>query len=431
MTESPRKHRKRWLIALLFLMVIAALAIGWWLTHDSSPKESSSSSAGPGQGGGTTSVAAIAAAREDFPVYLSALGTVTSLHRIEIRPRVEGELLSVNFHEGDRVEKGDVLARIDPRTYQAQLDQAKGQLEQDLAQLKTARQNLERYQKLIRTNYISRQDLDEQKQLVQQYQGTVSADRANVQNAQVELDYTSIEAPISGRIGIRNVDPGNIVQLGDEEPIATLTQLSPISVIFSMPSQYRAPIQHRLNSDGTLNVQALDSDESTVLARGELASINSQIDTATGTVRMRARFDNDDLTLFPSAFVNVRLRLKTIPDAIVIPLTAIQNSDDGNFVYVVDNDNTVRRQAVEIAASDDRHTAITSGVEAGQQVVVDGVDRLRDGAHVRVVSHSLPGESNSDEASPGSAAATQDEDGTASPQAEETTDHRNGNNANS
>ncbi|RKR02639.1 multidrug efflux system membrane fusion protein [Kushneria sinocarnis] len=396
MTESPRKHRKRWFILLLLLIVMIGLAVGWWLIHRGGGEQENASDGGQSRGGGATSVAAIAASREDFPVYLSALGTVTSLHRVEIRPRVEGELLSVNFREGDRVEKGDVLARIDPRTYQAQLDQAKGQLEQDLAQLKTARQNLERYQKLIKTNYVSRQDLEEQQQLVEQYQGTVAADRANVQDARVQLDYTTIEAPVSGRIGIRNVDPGNIIQLGDEDPIATLTQLSPISVIFSMPSQYRAPIQQQFDSDGSLTVQALDSDETTVLARGQLTSINSHVDTATGTVRMRAGFDNGDLTLFPSAFVNVRLKLRTIADTIVIPLTAIQNSDQGNFVYVVSDDGKVSRNAIEVAASDDLHAAVSSGVEAGQQVVVDGVDRLRDGASVKVVSHTLPGESDSD-----------------------------------
>ncbi|WP_106478461.1 MdtA/MuxA family multidrug efflux RND transporter periplasmic adaptor subunit [Phytohalomonas tamaricis] len=403
-SQRPPRQKRRLLLVIVVLALIALIAFGFWHFRSGSNEQGQAKAPGgrPFGGGAATAVAAIAAEQQDFPIYLTALGTVTPLHSIEVRSRVEGELVAVNFEEGQYVEKGQTLAQIDARGYQADLDQAQAQLKEDQAQLASARQDLARYQKLIKSNYISRQELETQQQLVKQYEGAVEADKASIQNARVSLDYTTVVAPVDGIIGIRNVDPGNVVQLGDENPIATLTQLDPISVIFSMPSKYLASLRQRQLAGEDIDVTALNSDETQTLSSGTLTSIDSAIDTATGTIRMRARFDNDATTLFPNEFVNVRLTQQTLHDTVVVPETAIQTSQDGTYVYVVGADNKVTRRAVTLSASDDTHAAVASGVEAGEQVVVDGVDNLRDGASVRVVSHSLPGDDTNEATSPAS-----------------------------
>lgn len=345
-------------------------------------------------------MAAIEAQRGDLEITVGALGTVRSLSSIDVYPRVEGELLTVDFEEGEQVEKGQLLATIDPRDYQAQLAAAQGQLVQDQAQLESAREDLERYESLAQSQSISRQELEQQRQLVRQYEGAVSSDRADIDSAQVQLDYTDITAPNAGIIGIRNVDPGNLVSSGDDDPIATLTQLDPISVVFSLPSQYVPTLREQLASGDAPSVSATTVGDERL--EGRLTSIDSQIDTATGTVRLRARFDNPTDRLYPSAFVDVRLTVNTLHDRVIVPAPAVQTGQDGLFVYVVGDDDTVTRHDVDVSASEDHRSALASGVSAGERVVVDGVDSLRDGAKVRVVSNALPGEA--------SASSTADDD---------------------
>lgn len=389
--SSTRRFTLKRVLFWLLLLIVIAVALWWFFIRE--PQDDSQTRSGPGAMGGATAVSAMAAQKGDFPIMLSALGTVRSLSSIEIRPRVEGELISVDFQEGEAVEKGQVLAHIDDRTYQAQLAQANAELTQSQAQLATAREDLSRYENLSRANNVARQDLETQRQLVRQYQGAVEAARASVQDARVQLDYTTIEAPASGIIGLRNVDPGNIVATGDEDPIATLSALDPISVVFSLPSQYLAQVRGNLR-EAPMRVDIVDGNGLDTLAHGELTSMDSAINTDTGTIRLRARINNDNEALYPNAFVNVQLTLTTLENVILVPETAIQNGENGNYVYVVSENNKVAQRPVEVSTSDDMRAVIASGLEVGERVVVDGVDRLRDGASVNVVSNQLPGETS-------------------------------------
>ncbi|WP_110655796.1 efflux RND transporter periplasmic adaptor subunit [Salinicola halimionae] len=395
--SSSRARRLRWLWLLLPIVVAAALAYYVFGRSD----DSETNDAAKGQAGGAppaTAISAVAASLGDLPIELTALGTVRPLSSVAVRPRVEGQLLSVNFEEGETVKKGQSLAQVDPRDYQAQLDQAKGQLAQDQAQLASAREDLARYEKLIKTNYVSRQELEQQRQLVRQYQGAVSGDQAGVQSAQVQLDYTDIIAPITGVAGIRNVDPGNIIQLGDDDPIVTITQLNPISVIFSLPSRYVDTVRGRLTDGDRPQVSVTGTDGETY--SGRLGSIDSNINSATGTIRLRATFDNPDGGLYPNAYVDVSLVSQVLRDQVIVPEPAVQTGQNGNYVYVVKDDNTVTRRDVTLVATQNSQSALSSGVEAGERVVVDGVDSLREGAKVRVVSDALPGESSDEVADP-------------------------------
>ncbi|GHC31809.1 resistance-nodulation-cell division (RND) efflux membrane fusion protein [Kushneria pakistanensis] len=396
--SSTRRLSARRVILWTLLLLIALAALWWFFLQNTADTDGDPSSQ-PGMPGGSVAVAAVTAQRGDFPVTLSALGTVRSLSSIEIRPRIEGELISVDFEEGQRVKKDQILAHIDDGTYQAQLAQANAELTQNQAQLATAREDLKRYENLSRANNVSRQDLETQRQVVRQYQGAVEASRANIQSARVQLDYTTLRAPADGIIGLRNVDPGNIVATGNDNPIATLTTLNPISVVFSLPGQYLARIRASLQQ-GRMMVSVMDDNAATPLARGELTSIDSAINTGTGTVRLRARMDNDDEQLYPNAFVNVELTLTTLENVVIIPETAIQNSESGNHVYVVDDNDTVHQRSVSVGASNDLRAVIESGLDADERVVVDGVDRLRDGASVKVVSNRLPGEEDAKDETP-------------------------------
>ncbi|MCI0510460.1 multidrug efflux system membrane fusion protein [Chromohalobacter marismortui] len=386
-------HSRRPWIALLIAVSIA-LALWWipdWQTQ--APSDAAPANAREDRG---TAVAAIAARRGDLAITVGALGTVRSLSNIALYPRVEGELLTVDFEEGEHVENGQLLATIDPRDYRAQLAAAQGQLVQDQAQLQSAREDLERYETLAQSQSISRQELEQQRQLVRQYEGAVASDRADIKSARIQLDYTRITAPSDGLIGIRNVDPGNLVSSNDDQPIATLTRLDPISVIFSLSSQYVPTLRQQLASGDAPTVTATTVGGERL--EGRLTSIDSQIDPATGTVRLRARFDNDRGRLYPNAFVDVRLTVNTLHDRVIVPAPAIQTGQDGLFVYVVGDDETVTRHPVEVTASEDHRSAVASGVSAGQRVVVDGIDSIRNGAKVRVVSNALPGEADASSA---------------------------------
>lgn len=391
-SASRPRHALRRVVMVILVVVAAVVAYRFFASNNAETPESPKGMAGPP----ATAVSAVTAKQGDLPVKVSALGTVQPLASIAVRPRVEGELIEVNFTEGETVQQGQLLAQIDPRDYQAQLDQAKGQLAQDQAQLASAREDLTRFEQLSKTNYVSRQELEQQRQLVRQYEGTVASDQANVRSAQVQLDYTSITASITGVAGIRNVDPGNIVQLGDTDPIVTLTQLDPISVIFSLPSRYVNTVRAHLTAGDQPRVDVTGPDDETF--SGKLTSVDSNINSATGTIRLRATLDNPEGGLYPNAYVDVSLVSQTLKDQVIIPEPAVQTGQDGNYVYVIGDDDTVSRRTVTLAANQGTQSAISEGLSPGERVVVDGVDSLREGAKVRVVSNALPGES-SDEVS--------------------------------
>jgi multidrug efflux system membrane fusion protein len=337
---------------------------------------------GPAGGERAIPVTVAAAGRADVPVVLNALGTVTSLRTVTVRSRVDGQLLRVNFREGQTVKAGDLLAEIDPRPFQVQLEQAQGQLARDRALLENARLDLERYRTLVAQEAASAQQLDTQQALVRQYEGAVKSDQGQVESARLQLGYARITAPFSGRLGLRLVDPGNLVRAGDANGLVTITQVQPIGVTFSLPEKDLAPVLARYREGKPMTVQALDRDQRAVLATGRLTTLDNQIDIATGTLKMKAEFANADGALFPNQFVNARLKIDVLADATVVPNAAIQRGAPGTYVYVVQPGNSVALRRVETGPVDGEHTVVKQGVEPGQRVVIDGVDNLRDGARV-------------------------------------------------
>ena len=323
-----------------------------------------------------------AAERADVPVVLNALGTVTSLRTVTVRSRVDGQLLRTHFREGQTVKAGELLAEIDPRPFEVQLSQAQGQLARDRALLENAKLDLQRYRTLVEQEAASAQQLDTQQALVRQYEGAVKSDQGQVDNARLQLTYARITAPFSGRLGVRLVDPGNIVRAGDATGLVTITQVQPISVTFSLPEKDLAPVLARYREGTAMTAQALDRDQRAVLATGRLTTLDSQIDVTTGTLKMRAEFANADGALFPNQFVNVRLRIDLLEGATVIPSAAIQRGSPGTYVYAVQDGGTVALRKVEPGPVDGERSVVTSGVAVGERVVVDGVDNLRDGAKV-------------------------------------------------
>ncbi|HEX6842029.1 MAG TPA: MdtA/MuxA family multidrug efflux RND transporter periplasmic adaptor subunit, partial [Stellaceae bacterium] len=322
----------------------------------------------------------------DMPVRLNALGTVAPLAMVTVRTQINGQLTQIGFKEGQEVSKGDFLAEIDPRPYQAALDQVQGQLLRDQAQLANARRDLARYTKLLAENSIAQQQRDTQEALVHQLEGTVATDQGLLDNAKLNLAYCHIVAPVSGRVGLRQVDPGNYVQVSDANGIVVITQMKPISAIFTLPEDNLPAIVKRLNAGATLPVDAFDRSGATKLASGTLMTIDNQIDPSTGTVKLRAQFDNNDEVLFPNQFVNIQLLVDTLQGATLAPTAAIQRGAPGTFVYVVKPDETVAVQPVKLGPGDAQNVAVLTGLAAGDKVVVDGTDRLRDGAQV-----TLPG----------------------------------------
>ena len=324
----------------------------------------------------------------EIDVVLNALGTVTALNTVAVRARVDGQLIRVGFREGQLVKAGEVLAEIDPRPYQVQLDQVRGQLARDEAQLAIARLDLERYRGLLAKESIARQQVEAQDALVRQLQGTVMTDRAQLDNAQLQLDFTRITAPLSGRLGLRQVDVGNMLRAGDATGIVVLTQTQPISVVFAIPAESLTPVLARLQARQTLQVEAWDRDARNRLASGRVASVDNQVDVSTGTVKIKAEFANQDQALFPNQFVNVRLRVETRKDALLIPLAALQRGTPGTFVYRLKDDLTVEIVKVQPGPQQGEVLAIESGLQAGLQpgerVVSDGGDRLRPGARVEL-----------------------------------------------
>jgi multidrug efflux system membrane fusion protein len=338
--------------------------------------------AGPSAGPSAVSVATIAAG--DMPITLTGLGTVTPLASVTVRSQLSGYLTSVAFREGQMVHKGAVLATIDPRLYQAALVQYQGQLQRDQALLRNAQLDLARYQKLTTQDSISRQTTDTAAATVRQYEGTVKYDQGLVDTQQVNLDYSRITAPVDGLVGLRQVDAGNYVTASDTNGIVVLTQLQPISVLFTLPEASLPAVMRRVHAGAKLTVTAMDRSSQTALATGTLDAVDNQVDTTTGTVKLRALFANDDGGLFPNQFVNALLLVDTVRGVPLVPLTAVQQGATGPFVYRLTADHKVAVQAIKTSDGDDANVVVSSGLKAGDQLVVDGADRLKDGATVTV-----------------------------------------------
>ncbi|WP_460825393.1 efflux RND transporter periplasmic adaptor subunit, partial [Massilia solisilvae] len=339
---------------------------------------------GPGgRGMPATTVGLATAERTDIPVYLDALGTVTATATATVRAQVAGVLQKINFTEGQLVRQGQVLATIDPRSFQISLQQATGQRMRDEAQLESARVTLSRYRTLLEQDSIARQDVDTQAALVKQLEGTVTADRAAENMAKLNLGYTEVKAPIAGRVGLRTVDVGNLVSTGDANGVAVITQLTPIDVQFSVPQDQLQELQARMREGARLPATALDRTRTQTLAQGRFMALDNQVDVQTGTVRAKARFENADSKLFPSQFVNLRLQVRTIGNAVVVPVTALRHGADGDFVYVLNAaERTVALRPVTRGESTVDKVEIRSGLQAGEQVITEGADRLKDGARV-------------------------------------------------
>ncbi len=372
--------RRRTLIGIGFGLAVVAVG-GWFVAQNSAPPPSRQ----PARfgAGSAVPVGVATAAKGDIPVVLRALGTVTPLATVTVKTQITGQLIQVAFTEGQTVKKGDLLAVVDPRPYEVALKQAQGALEKDQALLKNAQVDLARYKTLVAQDSIARQQYDTQAALVRQYEAALITDQALVDAAKLNLTYTRIVAPTDGRIGLRLVDQGNYVTMGDSTGICVITLMQPISVVFTIPEDALPAVRRRLREGANLEATVLDRAQKATLGKGKLATTDNVIDTTTGTVRLRALFDNADEALFPNQFVNVRLLVDTVKAATVVPVAAIQRGQPGIFVYRVRPDDTVEIRKVEIGASDGTRIAVASGLEPGDQVVVDGIDRLRDGAKIR------------------------------------------------
>lgn len=400
--QSSSRSSRRWLFSLLILLLVAVLC--WWLwpsaaTHKAGAKAEAPASGGgrrsgmmggpgrPGFGNNTASVPVRVAPAEvsDFPVYYKALGTVTATNTVNVRSRVAGELVKVHFREGQQVKAGDLLAEIDPRSYQIALQQAEGTLAQNQAQLKNAQIDLARYKGLYAEDSIAKQTLDTQAALVAQYEGTIKTNQAAVNDARLNLDFTRIRAPIAGRLGLRQLDLGNLVAANDTTALVVITQTQPITVAFTLPETDLDAVLTRVRSGDVLPVEAWDRADSRQQATGVLGSIDNQIDVTTGTLKFKGRFENKDEALFPNQFVNVRLLADTLKGVVTAPAAAIQFGTNGTFVYVVDAENKVRIRNLKLGASDGEHTVIKEGLAKGERVVLEGTDRLRDGTAVEIV----------------------------------------------
>ncbi len=379
MAKARGSKRRSLAIGAVLLVVIGALYYVFGGPTTQQRRASRFGAEGP------VPVVVAAVSRADVPVYLDAVGTIKALNTVTVSPQVDGKLLSVNYKEGQDVKKGDVLARIDPVTYQAQLDQAVAKKAQDEAQLSNSKLDLERYEKLAATNAINKQQADTQRALVAQNTAIVQADQAAIENAQAMLSYTTITAPIDGRTGIRQVDEGNIVRAASALAIVVITQIKPISVLFNLPQQ-DLPQVNTAFGKGALAVDALRSDNDAVIDQGLLKVVDNQVDQTTGTVKLKAEFPNADLQLWPGQFVNIRLLIDTLKQVVVIPTGAVQRGPNGTFVYVVKDDNTVATRPIVVQKQDETQTVVKSGLDSNERVVTTGFVRLTDGSKVSIGS---------------------------------------------
>ena len=380
---KPRSRRRLVLTSILALLILAGIV--WWSRQGGAPQQ-----AGGGRNAAPMSIVPEVVGKGDIGINLNALGTVSSLATVTIRTQISGYLMKVVFKEGDEVKKGDLLAEIDSRPYEATLAQAKGQLARDEAMLKGAQVDLTRYQGLAAQNAVPHQTLDTQIALVAQDQGTVEADRAAVKSAEVNLQYCRIVSPLDGRVGLRQVDQGNYVTPGDASGLVVITQLKPISVLFPVPEDNLQAISKRIQAGAELPAAAYDRSGATKIADGTLQTFDSQIDQTTGTIKLRAQFSNETATLYPNQFVNIRLLLDTHKDVTTISTAGIQRGLPGTFVYLVNADSTVSVRPIQLGVTDGDRVEVRSGLTPGERIVIDGADKLRDGAKINVRSETVP-----------------------------------------
>ena len=375
---SPLANWRLWAVPLLLLLVAGA-----WI-HSRAATQTPAATAMKTPVAIPVGVAI--AARSDFDVSLAGLGTVTPLTTVSVKTQIAGRITKIGFEEGQLVKEGDFLIEIDPRPYEHALEQAQGQIMRDRALLKNAELDLERYKRLSRGNYISQQQIDTQDSLVHQYRGAVKIDEGQVGGAQLNLEYSRIAAPISGRVGLRQVDVGNFAQPGDATGLVVLTQLQPINVVFPVAEDHVPRIMRQIGEGKRLTVVAYDRSGRRKLAEGRLATVDNQIDTTTGTVKLKAWFENRDFALFPNQFVNIRLTVETLSDVVVVPTASVQYGPTGAFAYVVSDEGNAVPQAIQTGPVEGEHIAVLEGLAPGARVVVSGADRLRDGSKVKAAS---------------------------------------------
>lgn len=373
---------QRWLVALALVCVLLLV----WFFGLRKPEEKLPPPPNPWMG--PTPVHVVTATKEDLKVHIKAIGSVVPLNTVTVRSRVDGELLRILFEEGQQVKAGDLLAEIDPASYKVRLAQAEGTLQETRAQLKNAEDDLRLYERLITQKSIAQQQFDKQKALVEQLQGTLKTHSAQVDDARLQLSYTRITAPITGRLGLRRVDVGNLVNAGDNNGLVTITQTRPIAVSFTIPenqlAEVRAAYSAATATSSALPVEAWDRSEQSLLATGKLTTLDNQIDTATGTLRMKAQFDNADDGLFPNQFVNARLHLSTLNGAVTIPIDAVQYGSKGTYVYVIE-EGKAKMRSIKLGSLEGARTSIIEGLNEGEKIVLEGIDRLWEGKDVKVM----------------------------------------------
>jgi multidrug efflux system membrane fusion protein len=385
--RESKSHAWLWVVALA---IIVALGV-WYFRGTKASTEAQSpggagAGAGAGRGGrqggpGVVPVVVATAQKGDLPVYFNGLGTATAFNTVTVRSRVDGQIVKINFTEGQTVHQGDALVEIDPRPYQVQLEQAEGQLAKDQAQLRDVQVNYDRFQLLFKEGVIPKQQVDTQQSQVGQFEGSIKADEGLIDSAKLQTVYCHITAPITGRVGLRLVDVGNIVHASDTTGLLVITQLQPISVIFSLPQDQLSQVLSKLHGS-QLPVEAYDRDDTTKIAAGKLVTVDNQIDTTTGTYKLKAVFGNENNVLFPNQFVNIHLLVDTKHNVTIVPSPAIQRGPQGTYVFTVQPDNTVKIVPVTEALSSGNSVGISSGVQPGDTVVIDGQDKLQDGSKI-------------------------------------------------
>lgn len=376
--QPPKRHR--WGVWIVILLLLGGAA--WYFRGVAKTQAEKSSGSRKGAGMQAAPVVVATAWKGNLPVYFTGLGTVTAYYTVTIHTHLDGEIMQVYFKEGQFVNKGDALVEIDPRPYQVMLEQAQGQLAKDQATLKDAELNYNRYTVLANEGVIPRQQLDTQTATMDSLKGSIKTDQAAVDTAKLDLVYCHVTAPISGRIGLRLVDPGNIVHAADTNGLVVIMQLEPIAVIFTLPQDQLLEVYRELRTHDRLPVDAYDRDDTTKIESGYLQTIDNQIDTTTGTFKLKAVFNNEHNELFPNQFVNIHLLVSTNKDATIIPATAVQRGPDGTYVYVVNDGNTVKVRSVKVGTTEGNNISIASGLQPGELVVTDGLDKLTDGSKI-------------------------------------------------
>ena len=384
----------RWWVWVLLLVIVAG---GYWYYRGRTSQADAAAAGGKGPGGAmgapgsfVVPVVVATASKGDLPVFLNGLGNVTAFNTVTVRSRVDGQIVKINFLEGQNVVAGQALVEIDPRPYQVQLEQAEGQLAKDQAQLRDVQVDYERFKLLFQEGVIPKQQLDTQQAQVGTFEGAIKADNATIDNAKLQIMYSHITAPISGRVGLRLVDMGNMVHAADTNGLLVITQLQPIATLFSLPQDQLPQVMARMKKGTPIVVEAYDRDNTTKLATGELLTIDNQIDTTTGTYKLKAVFDNTKNELFPNQFVNVHLLVDTKKNVVLVPTTAILRGPQGTYVFAVGADNKVKIHVVTLAEANGNITAISSGLNSGDVVVTDGQDKLQDGSQVEPRQSSVP-----------------------------------------